>query len=202
MEKDQLNHDIVPAQYMGSSMDVSEEWIGASTDEATKRFNEASAKLLTVNEWGNYAGISAFQLIDIHGIKADREAQEGDFIRIDIPGPGTQAGHGYDWVVIIDIKNINEYDHQLLALTVRPSAHPLAQNGDTAHFLKDAATSTFLIKRDGLRVTAEEHGRNEVPNTTEGSLYDKGRNFVVGMAAKLGLSYPQWKSLVKGLLKN
>jgi hypothetical protein len=202
MEKDQFNHDIVPAQYIGTSMDALEERISTSIDEAIIRFNQASAKLLAVNEWGNYAGMSAFQLIDAHGIKAERNAEEGDFIRIDIPGPGTQAGKGYDWVMIKEIRNINESGYQILALTVRPCAHPLKQDGDTAHFLKDAATSTFVIKRDGIRVTAEEHGRNEVPNTATGSLYDKGRNFVVGMAAKLGLSYPQWKSLVKSLLKD
>jgi len=202
MEEDQFNRNIIPAQYIGTSMDALEEKISISTDEAIACFNRASAKLLTVNEWGNYAGMSDFQLIDPHGIKAERKAAEGDFIRIDIPGPGTQTGKGYDWVMIKEIRTINEGEQQVLAMTVRPCAHPLAQNGDTAHFLKDAATSTFMIKRDGLRVTAEEHGRNEVPNTTAGTLYDKSRNFMVGMAAKLGLSYPQWKSLVIGLLKD
>jgi len=202
MEDDQFNPEIIPAQYVGTSMDALEERIASSIEEAKTYFKTASAKLLAVNKWGDYAGMSAFQLIDVHGVKAERDAQEGDFIRIDIPGPGSQAGKGYDWVMIKEVRNISERDNEILALTVRPCAHPLKQDGDTAHFLKDAATSTFVIKRDGFRVTAEEHGRNEVPNTAAGTLFDKSRNFMVGMAAKLGLSYPQWKSLVKGLLKD
>jgi len=200
--EDQSNQNIIPKQYTGTSMDALEEQFCSSVEEAITLFNRTSAKLLSVNDWGKYAGMSNFQLMDPHGIKAERTAEEGDFIRIDIPGPGTNVGKGYDWVRIQEIKNIEEGEYQVLAITVRPCAHPLETGGKTAHFLKDTATSTFVVKRNGLHITAEEHGRNELPNTETGSFYDKGRNFVVGMAAKLGLSYPQWKSLVKGLLNN
>lgn len=200
--ENQPDQNIIPKQYTGTSMDALEEQISSSTEEAIALFKQASAKLLSVNDWGKYAGMSNFQLMDPHGIKAERNAEEGDYIRIDIPGPGTSVGKGYDWVRIQEIKNIEESELQILAITVRPCAHPLEIEGKTAHFLKDTATSTFVVKRYGLRITAEEHGRNELPNTETGSLYDKGRNFVVGMAAKLGLSYPQWKSLVKGLLED
>ncbi len=200
--ENQSDQNIIPQQYTGTSMDALEERISASTEEAITLFNRTATKLLSINDWGKYAGMSAFQLMDPHGIKAERTAEEGDFIRIDIPGPGTQTGKGYDWVRIQEIKSINEGECQILAIIVRPCAHPLEKEGKTAHFLKDTATSTFIVKRNGVRITAEEHGRNEVPNTETGSVYDKGRNFIVGMAGKLGLSYPQWKSLVKGLLKD
>jgi hypothetical protein len=49
-------------------------------------------------------------------------------------------------------------------------------------------------------VTAEVHGRNEVPNTETDKTVDKVRNAVVGLGAITAFSAPQWKSLVKGLL--
>lgn len=190
----------VPAQHSGSQMDAIEERNCNSEIEAVKLFERASLKLLSVNEWESYAGISAFQLMDAHGIRAERKAEVNDYIRIDIPGPGTHTGMGYDWVRIEEIVNIDDEHKQLLSMTVRPCPHPISEKGETAHFLKSEATSTFMVKRNNSCVSAEEHGRNEMPNTHNGSLYDKSRNFMVGMAAKLGLSYPQWKSLVKGLL--
>jgi hypothetical protein len=54
----------------------------------------------------------------------------------------------------------------------------------------------------GTIVTAEEHGRNEVPNTDTSSTIDNIRNTLVGWSARIGLSYPQWKSLVKGIIDN
>lgn len=183
-------------------MDVIEHRNCSTPAEAIKVFERACTRLLSVNEWGHYPGISAFQLIDPQGIRAERQARLNDYIRIDIPGPGTQAGMGYDWVQIEEITTETDGKKQVLSMRVRPCAHPLSQKKETAHFLKSEATSSFIITQTGLHVSAEEHARNEVPNTDNGSLYDKGRNFMVGMAAKLGFSYPQWKGLVKALLQD
>ena len=194
--------ETVPTQTQGSKMDIVEKRSAKSINESILIYENAVRKLLTINKWGDFAGISAFQLIDADGVRAERLARENDFIRIDIPGPGTLAGMGYDWVRIEKIVTIDDENNQLISMTVRPSAHPVAGNGETAHFLKDVATSTFIVRRIGLDIFAEEHGRNELANTDQGSFFDKGRNFTVGIAAKLGLSYPQWKNLVKGLLKD
>ncbi|RYG44490.1 MAG: hypothetical protein EOO01_19410 [Chitinophagaceae bacterium] len=201
MKNESQNLNSVPEQYTGSYMDASEHRIADAEADARALFESASLRLLSVNDWGSYAGISAFQLMDVHGIRADRQAREGDFIRIDIPGPGTNAGMGFDWVRIEQIKYLKNIDQEILSMTVRPCSHPLAKDGEVAHFFKAEATSTFIIRKAGLTVYAEEHGRNEIPNTEHGSFYDKSRNFVVGVAAKIGLSYPQWKSLIKGLLE-
>ncbi|MFC4210932.1 hypothetical protein ACFOWA_07055 [Pedobacter lithocola] len=190
----------VPEQICGSEMDVVDERTFDSEEEALKRYLISSERLLNVNNWGLYAGISAFQLIDSHGVRAQRLAEQKDYIRIDIPGPGTQAGMGYDWVRIEEIVRIDDVKERYVLITVRPCPHPLSDKKESAHFLKDSATSTFIVRQKGNVVYAEEHGRNELPNTSAGSFYDKGRNFFVGMAAKMGLSYPQWSSLVKGLL--
>lgn len=63
------------------------------------------------------------------------------------------------------------------------------------------ATSTLLIKRENRDVIAEYHGRNEVVNSDITKVTDKIRNIVVGIAAKLGLSFSQWKSLIEGLVE-
>ncbi len=202
MEEEQNFSGMVPDQHSGTQMDAVEVRRLNTETEAVSLFESACLRLLAVNEWGNYAGISAFKLINPQGIHAERLAQVDDYIRIDIPGPGSRAGMGYDWVRIGSIVDINDADKQLLSITVRPCGHPLSATDDVAHFLKSEATSTFMIKRNGLLVSAEEHGRNEMPNTGNESFYDNSRNFIVGIAAKLGLSYPQWKSLVKGLLKD
>ncbi|KQS36012.1 hypothetical protein [Pedobacter sp. Leaf194] len=199
MEEDnQSGH--VPAQVTGSKMDAVDERTATTEEEAELLFNRAAIRLRNVNEWEAYAGISGFKLTDANGAILDRQAEIGDFIRIDIPGPGTKAGEGYDWVKITSIKSSGENGEQILSMTVHPTQNPLTEEEDTAHFLKDGASSTFIVRKKGLVVYAEEHGRNEEPNTDEGNVYDKARNFVVGMAAKAGFSYPQWKSLVKGLL--
>jgi len=199
-EKNELS--LVPPQLHGSQMDAVEKRQFDTEQEAITSFRTFANRLLDVNNWGKYAGISAFQLINEKGIRADRLAVKNDFIRIDIPGPGTQVGMGYDWVLVEEIMEFSSSDGQILAMRVRPCPHPISNKAETAHFFKPEATSTFIIRQKGKYIFAEEHGRNEMPNTGQGTLYDKGRNFMVGIAAKIGLSYPQWKSLVKGLLKD
>jgi len=191
---------LIPDQYQGSRMDAEQRRSSQNVEEAIRIYRLGCERLLNVNRWGSLAGVSAFQLISPSGIRIEREAKQGDYIRIDLPGPGTMAGMGYDWVKIEQIKSFEREDEHGLAMTVRPSAHPVSGSTEIAHFLKDIATSTFIIRRSGNEVFAEEHGRNEVANTDAQRLLDKGRNFAVGIAAKLGLSYPQWKILVKAFL--
>jgi len=202
MKENKRITDPVPRQYSGSQMDAVEKREFETAVEADKHFQTACSRLLSVNRWGEYAGLSEFVLIDESGDRIERLAREGDYIRIDIPGPGTQTGKGYDWVKITEIIHSDELHESFLSMTVRPCKRPNPENDAIAHFLKKDATSTFIVKKQGLSILAEEHGRNEMPNTSDGSLYDKGRNFMVGMAAKIGLSYPQWKSLVKAFLSD
>jgi len=42
-------------------------------------------------------------------------------------------------------------------------------------------------------------GRNEIINVDNENMSDNIRNYLVGLAAKMGASYPQWKSLLKGM---
>ena len=73
---------------------------------------------------------------------------------------------------------------------------------DVAHFYSDEATSNFIVRRDGTKVTAGVYGRNEKPNVKKSdTVIDKIRNAVVGTGGVSGFSKLQWKALVSGLLE-
>ena len=194
----------LPDQQTGSEMNAVEKIELASEMEAVHFFKTGKQRLLDVNRWTEIAGgaMSEFFLTDEKGNLVQRKVTAGDYIRIDIPGPGTQTGGGYDWVIIEEIKTEVLDDSEVLSITARPSTNPLTTSQDTAHFLTEKATSTFQIKRIGKTIYAEEHGRNEIPNTDTGNTLDNIRNTFVGWGAKVGFSYPQWKALVKGLLNH
>ena len=89
-----------------------------------------------------------------------------------------------------------------LPVFVRPVASPVNNERDVAHFFDDAATSTFMIERKDLRVTASVHGRNEQPNKDVERPVDKMRNTVVANVATSGVAGRQWTMLTKGILKD
>lgn len=192
----------VPPQRTGSEMNAIEQIELDTEAEAIYFFQTVKERLLDVNRWAEIAGksMSDFFLTDAEGNLVQRKATGGDHIRIDIPGPGSQTGGGYDWVTIEEIKLEMLDGAEVLSMTARPSANPASGSRETAHFLTREATSTFQVKRMGNRIFAEEHGRNEVPNTDTENTLDNIRNTFVGWGAKAGFSYPQWKALVKGLL--
>lgn len=201
-DNDRFGESELPEQQTGSAMDAVEKIEMRSAEEAKLFFRTVKQRLLNVNAWAEITGIpmSAFCLTDRTGQPVHRNATIGDYLRIDIPGPGTKTGDGFDWVVIEEIKESHVEEGEILTMQVRPAPNPQTPDDHTAHFLKDTATSTFQVKRIGNRVYAEEHARNEVPNTDTGHTLDNVRNMMVGWAAKIGFAYPQWKSLVKGLI--
>jgi len=192
----------IPEQVTGTVMNAVEKVQLNSEAEAMHFFKMVCDRLLDVNSWAEIAGIpmSTFTLTDLGGKEVKRKAMVGDHLKINVPGPGSKTGDGYDWVQIEEIKREIQTDAELLSMTARPAPNPLKEDPHTAHFLTAEATSTFQIRRIGNIVYAEEHGRNEVPNTNTSYTMDNIRNTMVGWAAKIGFSYPQWKALVKGLL--
>src|SRR5687768_11563823 len=101
-------HKLVPQQTEGIQKDLKEELLAQDVDEAQEIFVIAKERLLNVNNWNKICDTlsSDFKLTDGEGNEVDRNAHYNDYIRIDIPGPGSQAGDGYDWVLIEAI----EYD--------------------------------------------------------------------------------------------
>ncbi|HMR18104.1 MAG TPA: hypothetical protein PKA53_02290 [Sphingobacterium sp.] len=168
----------IPPQYTGKTVDYHKSVDFSSTYEADRFFNEVKLKLVHVNDWHHITeGPSAeFCIVDAGGNLLERTVEKGDRIRIDIPGPGLPSAKGYDWVQVEDI-----------------------DEEDTAHFFKSLATSTILVEQTGSNVSLQYAGRNEVINTENESNWDNIRNFLVGIGAKMGASYPQWKALIDGL---
>jgi len=197
--------DTIPEQETGSKTDTHHSVTAPDELQAKALFVLAKERLQDVNHWKTYAGKASavFSLTDDNGMEVDRKAAKGDHFRINIPAPGTEAGDGNDWVQIeaIEDKSNPGGIQEAFAIRVRPSSQPGKKGEDVAHFFKDDATSTFAVQRQGLKVTASVHGRNEKPNTTSEGIMDKVRNTVVAIGAMLGMSDTQWKSLVKGLLE-
>ena len=196
----------IPAQHTGDRSDIEEHLDTSTSRQAHSTFVEAARRLLNINEWKDLSGplSAAFVLTDDAGSKLDRTPKPGDFIRINIPGPGTATGEGYDWVRIesIDDKPDPAGKQESLAMRVRPVPNPVNNEPDVAHFFDNAATSTFMIERKDLRVIASVHGRNEQPNKDVERPVDKMRNTVIANVATSGVAARQWTMLTKGILKD
>jgi hypothetical protein len=192
----------IPEQHTGGKLDTIAKAEFPSAGEAKDFYQIAKRRLLNPSGWARICEVplSTFILTDTEGNTVEREAMEGDYLKIDIPGPGTSSGDSFDWVRIEKIDEDFSDDTEIVTLQARPAANPSSEDTSTAHFFTSLATSTFQVKRIGNTVFAEEHGRNEVPNTDTSHLADNIRNTLVGWTAKIGLSYPQWKSLVEGLV--
>ena len=195
----------IPDQIKGSKTDNSYSVDFDSPEEAKQHYQVCKTRLLNVSDWHSLTGTGTaeFELTDANGTPVRRVAEPGDFFKIDIPAPGSVAGGGNDWVQIeaIDSKGDSTRDEEYIAIKVRPAGNPRNKDKETAHFFKEDATSTFLVSRSENTVSAEIHGRNEVPNTEETNVIDTLRNAVVAVGAMLGFSDAQWKRLAKGLVE-
>jgi hypothetical protein len=204
MEKDIFSPGLVPEQAEGAQSNTSSSFRAESENEAQELYSIARQRLLDVNNWHNISGdLSAtFELIGPDGQKAWRSAQEGDSIRINIPGPGNAAGHGYDWVKVETIEEKRDRNGAVayLGMRVRPFTPPKELDPHVAHFFQRDATSSFIVLQYGPVVEASVYGRNEKPNVHTGFL-DALRNFFIGLGAMIGLSKAQWKALASGIIR-
>jgi len=196
--------DNIPPQLLGEQTDVVESVSCTSIEDAHKLFLAAKDKLKDVSNWHQFSGpgSSKFTLSDSGGNPLYSIAEKGNLFYIDLPAPGSAAGKGLEWVRIEEIdENISpESESEYITMRVRPVANPLNPSGEVAHFYDHETTSTFIVERFGNQVSAAVHGRNETPNNRDTGIYDTVRNTIVALGARYGLSGPQWKALVKGLL--
>jgi hypothetical protein len=194
----------IPEQEVGGSTNIETSETCNNIEEAKQLYKEARERLLDVNQWHELCGAlsAVFKLTDDKGIEVNRPASIGDHFKIDIPGPGTKAGKGYDWVQVEKIEETSDEqdDVQTILMRVRPADNPTTSNDSIAHFFSDEATSNFIVMRDKNKVSAAVRGRNEVPNTSTDKLIDKTRNAVIGASAIAGFSSPQWSRLVHAWL--
>ncbi|MBA4850463.1 hypothetical protein [Emticicia sp. BO119] len=193
---------IIPAQREGTAYDTISEKIFPTEKLAKAHFNVVRDRLLAINHWHKVSADekTVFELVDGRGEQVERLPAIGDFIRIDIPGPINHTGNGFDWVKIEDIFEDEEIHEEFISIRVRPSSNPEKHSPEVAHFFDDTATSTFIVKRESNKISAEVHGRNEKPNLEDVDLIDKIRNTFVAFGGILGASKIQWKSFTEGLL--
>ncbi|MBV8327316.1 hypothetical protein [Chryseobacterium sp.] len=184
---------------------------GFHDTESRKQFEQAliplkfeilKKRFLSVNQWKKYCGeaFAAFRLYDVNGKSVERDPQKGDFIRIDIPGPGDTEAKGYDWVEITDICFYQDNISENIMMTCRPSINPEdKRKNHIAHFYSSKATSTFMIYRNPTHLKAAIYGRNESPNFNAGFI-DILRNIMIAAGGMAGVAKIQWKQLADGLL--
>lgn len=196
---------IVPENKKGKPSDIEHSVTEANREKAIDFFRIAAKRMLNINEWhriGSFVS-AVFVLTDATGKKLERPAALGDFIKIDIQGPGSSAGDGYDWVYIEALQDNSNTaaEEESIAMRVRACQQPGKETNNVAHFFTSEATSTFIIHRNENTVTSFYHGRNEVLNTGTAKVADKVRNVVIGGVALAGLSEIQWDTLTRSFLK-
>jgi hypothetical protein len=194
----------VPANVVGKPTDLHATHTFSSASDAVTAFNLGAKNLLDPSGWHKLAGWASahFTLVAPDGWPVERPAMEGDYLKIDVPGPGPAAGDGYDWVKVEWLEEDRDPSAGIerIGIQLRPCPEPGAKRSDTAHFFRDSATSTIIIERSGDRVAVLYHGRNEVPNNATDHTLDNIRNTVIATGAMVSFSEAQWGALIKGLL--
>jgi len=166
-------------------------------------FTKAVQRLLDVNNWQHYSGKMScrFHLTDNAGIHINQFAEEGNIIRIDIPGIHAKPGKGYEWVTIDRIAyHEREAGEMLFLLKVKPPRKPSKNWGKTTLFFNTHASSTFVITRLNLEITCSVIRKNEKSEKPPIGFFQKIRAFFKTLITRLLLSKLQWKLLTRGVL--
>ncbi|RKS98201.1 hypothetical protein [Chryseobacterium defluvii] len=192
----------VPIQKSGGFHDTESRKDYDTPSVASEKFDILKERFFSINQWKSFSGavFADFTLYNSNGNPIKQLPEVGDFIRIDIPGPGETEAKGYDWVEIINISHQQADESESYIMTCRPSQIPgITNNSHIAHFYSQASTSTFMIQREGSLIKAGIYGRNEKPNFNA-RFIDKIRNLLIALGGMCGFSKIQWKSLTDGLL--
>lgn len=193
----------IPEQIEGGFSDIVSEITSETVSEAVFHFKCIKKRFFDINSWELFAGNeqAEFALCDEMGELILSKAEVGNYVRIKIPVLHNLIGGNYDWVKIEVIDTEVSEDTEMVYVRVRPSENPTKKNGKIAHFHKNSATSSFIIKREGKKISCEVHGRNELPNTEHLTLLQKLRNEVVSLGGAVFASKFQWKSFTDGIIE-
>ena len=193
----------VPVQKKGAFHDTESKRSFESEELVANHFEILKNRFFSINRWKEYGGdLSAdFRLFDCDGSYVERMPRKGDYIRIDIPGPGDIKAKGYDWVEVMKIDDRCYGDElERYLLVCRPSAVPQSNKEHIAHFYARESSSSFIISRGIDYIKAGIYGRNEVPNISRTGFFGRIRNLLVSIGGFFQLSKIQWKSLADGFL--
>ncbi|WP_437918774.1 hypothetical protein [Sphingobacterium sp. LRF_L2] len=198
----------IPQQQDGKQLDLRAVEHYESEAATTAAYQQARNRLLDVNNWHIVAGSATsarFTLCDGFANEITGNARIGDYVKIDIPGPGSFLGDGFDWVRITLLEELKD----AIRITLQPTAMPKTtavpekmEQNISAHFFNRQASSTFTLCVQEHKLIVRYYGRNEQINLQSTNILEKIRNSAVGVAAKLGFSSPQWEKLTKGFLRH
>ncbi|MEJ7646435.1 MAG: hypothetical protein WKF87_17690 [Chryseolinea sp.] len=202
MGKEETNQ-IVPEQITGKAIDATGSVEFNNERNAKEFFTIAKRRLKNVNDWADLAKVPSaiFKIVGTDGQEVDRAVKKGDYFKINVPGPGSSTGDGFDWVIVEDVEDKIDTGGESFGFRVRPTENPNNLKKDIAHFYSEESTSSFLVTRVGCVVSAAVKDRNTKPNENADSTIDKIRDAVVGAAGVFSFSKIQWQGLVDGLLQ-
>lgn len=198
-----MPHPKIPKQLEGGFHDTVSMCCADSLQVADSFYHRLEKRLLAINNWPSYSDKvkAGFTLFEGTNRNTTTFLEQGNIVRIDIPGIGNPSGGGYDWTKIIDIQKSEAWDYPFYLFTLKPCSEYGESNKPVSHFYTEAATNTFIVRKVGTCIYAEVHGRNEVENVNEAPLLDKLRNNAVALGSKLGIGNLNWLGFTKALLE-
>lgn len=194
---------IIPEQITGKDIHAQDQTTLLTDQQAKQLFLTARQRLLNVNEWDRLlgTGLAEFELTNSDGLPKEGIVAKGDYIKIDLIGPGPKGGKGYDWVKVEEVYAHSSPEQEWIAFRVRPARSPQSTGQGVAHFYSSDATSTFIVDRSGHVLRALIYDRNIRANESAPSVRDVIRDNAVAAAGKTVLSKIQWTLLVRALIR-
>ena len=198
-------HPMIPDQVKGKENNIETSKVFDTQYESVAAYQRAYERMHDPLHWHvlTRVVVARFLMPENRSLNKTPLISTGNFFRIEIPGPGPANGDGYDWVKVDNVIEDNDPGNcsSFFGMTFRACSNPERNTKATAHFFQSLATSTFIIQRHYLSVSASYHGRNEIPNTHTNSTMGNIRNAFVSLGAAAGLSDTVWSILVKSLLE-
>lgn len=188
------------SQQLGSEINALESAYCKTEEEAKALFVLVKERLLHVNGWKNIA-LGKFPevfLRDAKGQKVNRSAQSGDFILFHLNATDSKP---CVWAVVEQIISTQKEHGEVLQVIFKPLVLNKTSVNGQGQLVEANEPSIFQVRRRGKLITAEEIGRNDLPDADATCPMNKLRNSFIGWGAKLGTSYPIWKALLSGFLK-
>ncbi|MFZ1586334.1 MAG: hypothetical protein WAT40_16340, partial [Saprospiraceae bacterium] len=131
-----INQELIPKQEKGSHVDILENKTFGLDSEAILFYKNMKVRLLDINNWHKVckSTLSKFYLVDSYNQLIESDPIIGLYIKIDIPGPATKMGAGFDWVIIRNVSYIEEINYQAIYIVVQPAPNPINNGQETSHF--------------------------------------------------------------------
>ena len=104
--KEAVHAPATPLQQNGKFVDAEAFVEETTVEEAIVTYNRACARMLNPPVWEQLTPGKnvSFNLATTTDDDVQRLAEAGDYFKIDLPGPGSLSGEGYDWVKVETIE--------------------------------------------------------------------------------------------------